>query len=609
MTSITRGLNVVILSRSARSADSPAWGLGQDSKVLEQVLREINAGGHTKIDSVDHIDPVSFYGSPRKPQAVDIQIHLEVPCSAAWRWAKVNIVVVNPEWWPNDVWDWVCRPKKEGGADFFVFKSAHARSLFPELESSRVRTVSWRAGAMNQSPTSELITNNNFLYIVGGSVNKLAAAKQILRVWRATWPQLKVIGTDAVVDQLRLISDSPSNVIFQETLETDSARITEQAQHSYHIVASAAEGFGYTFAEAAAVGAIPLWTALPVYENQWGQLLGEIGKIPVKPYIGTGDHRLMPVSFTDDDIVSGVESILGLKPNEEKQIRGALRNLAATRIKEFRQDWRSLIGTAAHRANKESLLSIPPKPLVASELPNVAVVTLTRNRPRWFANMARNILLSEYPKNKLTWIIADDSDGMGRIDEAVMKFQSSNPQISVKYLSLTKTLPIGAKRNRACDEAGVETDVFVMMDDDDHYPSVSVAARVAWLKATGVGCVYCSTIPMYDCTRYISAINVPPLDLSPAERVSEATLAFTRKFYEDCKFPATVSVAEGEGFIGGRTQMTAEIPPEGIIVSFIHGKNATSRRVPAESEPNGCHYGFDDDYFRYISGLGSAAAV
>ena len=146
------------------------------------------------------------------------------------------------------------------------------------------------------------------------------------------------------------------------------------------------------------------------------------------------------------------------------------------------------------------------------------------------------------------------------------------------------------------------------MDDDDHYPSGSIAGRVAWLKATKAGCVYCSTLPMYDCTNYISAMNVPPLDLSPCERVSEASLAFTREFYAAGKFPASVNIAEGEGFIAGRVQQAVEIPPEGIIVSFLHGKNATSRRIPETREPNGCHYGFDDDYFKYISELGLPVA-
>jgi hypothetical protein len=219
--------------------------------------------------------------------------------------------------------------------------------------------------------------------------------------------------------------------------------------------------------------------------------------------------------------------------------------------------------------------------------------------------MARNILLSDYPPDKLTWVVADDGDPLqgGRVDEQIAKFQSKHPHIQVKYVSSAKPMALGAKRNKTCELAPPEASVFVIMDDDDHYPSGSISLRVAWLRATGAECAYCSTLPMYDCTHYISAVNVPPLTLAPAERVSEATLVCTRAFWEAGKFPQNVSVAEGEGFLTGREHLTVEIPPEGIIVSFLHGNNATSRRIPETSEQNGCHYGFDDDYFTYISGL------
>ena len=216
--------------------------------------------------------------------------------------------------------------------------------------------------------------------------------------------------------------------------------------------------------------------------------------------------------------------------------------------------------------------------------------------------MSRNILLADYPKSKLVWVIVDDGEGSGRVDEQVMRFQQKTPEIAVKYVSLTRPLTIGEKRNRGCAEA-TGAEVFVMMDDDDHYPKSSIEARVTYLKSLGVGCVYCSRIPMYDSTRFISAMNVPPLDLGPAERVSEASLAFTRAFWEERKFPA-ISMAEGERFVEGREAKTAESAPEGILVSILHGRNTTSRRVPTASEANGCHYGFDDDYFMYLTKMG-----
>jgi hypothetical protein len=93
--------------------------------------------------------------------------------------------------------------------------------------------------------------------------------------------------------------------------------------------------------------------------------------------------------------------------------------------------------------------------------------------------------------------------------------------------------------------------------------------------------------------------------LAPCKRVSEATLCFTRQFWEQRNFPNDVHIAEGEGFLADREIDIMEISPKGVIVSFIHNRNLTSRRVPESKEPNGCHYGFSDEYFTLISELGS----
>jgi hypothetical protein len=217
--------------------------------------------------------------------------------------------------------------------------------------------------------------------------------------------------------------------------------------------------------------------------------------------------------------------------------------------------------------------------------------------------MTQNILKADYPTNKLVWVLVDDGEGEGRVDQQIMAFREKTPGLRVEYVSLAKKVTVGEKRNRGCAAALAaypETEVFAMMDDDDHYPAASLVARVSALKGMKKACVYCSTIPMYDCRNYISAMNVPPLDLSPAERVSEATLTFTRDFWKERTF-AKESVAEGEAFVRGRESLVAEIPPAGVIVSFLHGRNSTSRRVPEHQEPNGCHYGFSDEFFTYIS--------
>ena len=58
--------------------------------------------------------------------------------------------------------------------------------------------------------------------------------------------------------------------------------------------------------------------------------------------------------------------------------------------------------------------------------------------------------------------------------------------------------------------------------------------------------------------------------------------------------------AAGDAFVAGREESTVEISPTPILVSFIHSGNTSSRRVPEDQEPNGCHFGFSDDYFKYL---------
>jgi hypothetical protein len=81
-------------------------------------------------------------------------------------------------------------------------------------------------------------------------------------------------------------------------------------------------------------------------------------------------------------------------------------------------------------------------------------------------------------------------------------------------------------------------------------------------------------------------------------------MIFTRAAWAARPFPS-VNMAEGDGFVAGREAITVEIPSKEVIVSFIHTKNTSSRHIPADQEPNGCHFGFSDEYFSYVHTIGT----
>lgn len=585
-------LNVVIFSQAAGNQQ---YGLGQDAKLLEAVLREMNATGKNKIN-FKHKDPHTYVGQGSIPTLSDVHIYLEVPCRAAFPWAKVNVIIPNQEWWYKNEWSWVL----DDPSSVFLYRTHYAESLFTAL---RGHYIAWRCPIAIQDVIPLNQKKTQALYVVGGSVNKRAAAENLIKFWKPNYPPLIVVVSHDLSGGLV----TSENITFKIGYISDVEKRALQQESLYHITASTAEGFGYTMAEAINGGSIPIWTDIPAYKEIWGELLGEIGKISTVQNLEHPMNSQMmdiPYDFTEEALDSCMKGLLALKLDDLDNFTNRFRNSVNLQTKKFRTEFHKSWKLIERLISKAPPPVVPPKMIAPHEIPVVGIVTLVYNRPEWFAHAVRNIQICDYPRDKMVWVIVDDSDGMNRVDINVEKIKKAMPDLKIQYVSSGKRLAIGEKRNRGCQaaiEANSMTSVFTFMDDDDHYPKASVIMRALWLLNSKKGCVYCSTLPMYHIQKYISAINVPPLNLSPCKRVSEASMSFTRTFWEERKFPNDISVAEGEAFLQGRENDTMEIPPEGIIVSFLHGKNSTSRRVPEQKEANGCHYGFSDEYFTMIS--------
>jgi hypothetical protein len=103
---------------------------------------------------------------------------------------------------------------------------------------------------------------------------------------------------------------------------------------------------------------------------------------------------------------------------------------------------------------------------------------------------------------------------------------------------------------------------------------------------------------MYDLVRAVSAVNIPPLNLSIGARLSEATLTFYKSFWEERKFPE-VNIAEGKEWIKEREIQVMEIPPQQIIVAFKHKQNSSSHKIP-DSADKGCFWGFPKEYLEFV---------
>jgi hypothetical protein len=267
-----------------------------------------------------------------------------------------------------------------------------------------------------------------------------------------------------------------------------------------------------------------------------------------------------------------------------------------------------LLLAAAAAAAAGPLLAPAPVPesdstlrfLSDEELPKISVVTLTYNRKKFLDLAFHNILITDYPKDKIEWVIVDDSDDpKEQASDKIIKFGRENGPLTMTYIPLAKRT-IGRKRNVGIFRA--ENPIILFMDDDDHYPASSFRRRVSFLLTHPwkPQAAVCTTIACYDLVNGISAVNTPPWNLGLSKRVSEATLTFYKSFWEARNFPK-VNMAEGDEFLEGRDSVV-EMPPQQIIVAMSHGSNSSNRRFPTDGSPS-CFWGFPKEFLTFLHGL------
>lgn len=588
------------------SNTSVKYGLGKDATILEQALRERALKSDNVKLNVMHLDP----RTAQIPFA-DVAFHIEVPCRLAMPYCKKHYFIVNPEWFYKDEWKWALT----AGTLIQRFPKALSQAV-TDISGAQVFTLSWRAPPVLLPPTRR--RTKHFVCFLGGSKHKLAACMDILPLWRPEFPPLKIWGSEGTIEKLSPLAEGRTNIVLSSQYVSDKDVVQILSEAEWCLLPSEAEGFGYAMMEAATAGALPLWSGIPAYCTMLDDIMGSNGQITVKTGSQT-EFLVSPLKMNPKSFEVAFGLLLSLSEDEIKSVRKRLMDSVGERLSVFRQHCTILWNTMLRSLEKIEAVpgfGAPPRLLkMDEEPPKVGVVTLTYNRPHWMKLAFENILKMNWPMDRFVWIVADDGNFDKRVDAQVSKFMDDHPKMTVEYVSIPKQMFIGAKRNRAIKQTltkYMDIEYFVMMDDDDVYYPNSIRDRVAYLQSCKKGAAYCSILPMYDLNTYTSAINVPPLNLGPAKRCSEATMAFTTAFWKARGFTDKTSMAEGEGFLEGREDDTVEMSPQGIIVSLLHSQNTSSRRIRSSindmNMENGCHYGFKDDFFVFVHELGNVSS-
>ena len=96
---------------------------------------------------------------------------------------------------------------------------------------------------------------------------------------------------------------------------------------------------------------------------------------------------------------------------------------------------------------------LPPL-LDRKECPPISVVTLIYNRRKYFDLARHNMILTDYPKNKIQWVIVDDSDNLEeQASDKIIQTQNQFTDMDILYVPLLKKTPISQKRNLGIERA------------------------------------------------------------------------------------------------------------------------------------------------------------
>lgn len=550
------------------------YGLSNDAKILVSMLNQ----SISKFDDIElKVRAVNFYSY--ETGNVDINFFLEIPNPLLFHYAKYNILIPNPEWFYKS---WTPYFEK---IDYVWCKTSHSYNIFNDIiDKSKLHLVGWTSIDKWKSHIKKDF--NKYLHCAGKS--KYKGTQNLINTWQENWPKLTVI--HQIPD---LVVKDQENITYISNRLPDEELTTMMNSHGVHICLSEIEGFGHNINEAKSCKSIVISTNNEPMSN----MVDDKFLVNIKEEIDLEFVLANKSIFCENSLKDKINMIINFTPEEYINNGQNNRNSFLAEMKQNRNLIIDSFGTIIKNIeNKKYNIKIPKEIKTCSaKLPNISIITLTHNRKEFLPLMINNYLGTDYPRDKLEWIIIDDGD-----DNLESLINDKKEEIdNLTYHKLSNKTSIGDKRNIGVDLA--KYSVIAFMDDDDVYYPRHLLLRWAYLDFYKMECAYCTTIGCFHIKKLISHINVPPFHIPLEHRVSEASLIFNKSFWEKRKF-TNISIGEGSEFIKDRYDRCIEIPWKEIIISLQHHKNI-SNRITIGDKPNGCHFNISDKLFAYLTNI------
>jgi glycosyltransferase involved in cell wall biosynthesis len=289
------------------------FGLSSDLRLLADA---IEASGHSVYFSTMGRGKMRKWSRPPRMHArrlwwrllgrepYDVNIMLEHVRPEDLSFARVNLLVPNPEWCDRRDMSRLAR------IDGVLLKTAHARAIFGGL-AHRTEYVGFTSDdRLDRSVRRE----QAFFHLAGRSANK--GTETLLATWRRhpEWPRLTVLQNPRSAQP----GQPAPNIDHRIDYIPDDELKRLQNAHRFHLCPSETEGFGHYLVEAMSVGAVVVTLDAPPMNEMVTPARGAL-----IPYVRTGTQGLATTYFYDQAALEGVIERLLATPESMLDRMGA----------------------------------------------------------------------------------------------------------------------------------------------------------------------------------------------------------------------------------------------------------------------------------------------
>ena len=551
--------------------------LSEDCEMIFETLKKI----YSRKKKVQ-FEFVQFHKNMAK--VADVNIFVGIVNNSFFKYAPINILVIDQQKF-NKVW--IPYLSK---LDFVIAKNEYTKTILETyLDKEKIIHIGWKT--LDKFAVSLEKKFEEYLFVLGQSNYRHISS--VLEIWKEDYPKLNIIAGLNFFKNKGIEKKEQANINYIEQYQTTEEYLTLLNNNGIHICLTSCSSYSNTLHDCITAKSVPIALDCPPFKeyiinNVSGFLVKNNKKKKLKHFLGS------EYTIDKEDLVKVIEKVNNLIETDELKLE-EMGDKAKENNQQSNKDFDRKLKEFFDNVWKK-YRSLPPLKnnyeCFDDDLPNVSIITPTYNRKYLFDLSIRNFTHTDYPSDKIEWIIIDDSE-KENLEDILPKVDN------IKYIKLDDIKTIGEKRNIGIENS--KYDIIVCMDDDDYYPPMSVKQRVSSLLHLNKKLVGCTGLGILEVNKIISAVSYSSYVSDYYNRFFESTMAFKKSFWETNKF-LEQNINEGENMIKNNLLDVEEILWNNVIVSLNHYKN-TNNRLPIKGETNGSHFRLPEEVFNLITNI------